>query len=140
VAAIAIEGQRPNRHLDMGTVSFVSRRLESLDLQPTATDVVDGLVTTREQTALDLADRPDFYVSANTSTEALTGLAPRLDWEVLADVARRQRRGPALARIRWIASSVMDDVPGQRPSRRVPSLGLRPVGAGDPESFGILVA
>src|SRR5680860_331048 len=58
-AAVAVPRQRANLLTPFGLVRFVKRTVGRLEVQRVRTTIVDGFVTTVEQTVLDLAHRPD---------------------------------------------------------------------------------
>ncbi len=71
-AVVAVPRQRPPLMTEFGQVHFVKRALDTLDTQRTRTLLVDGYVTTPEQTVLDLAARPTLGdVTAETAEEAM---------------------------------------------------------------------
>ncbi len=138
VGIVAVSGRRTPKTLSVGRVVFVTRVTDRLDLQAVETEIVAGLMTTPEQTALDLADRPGLAgISPITASEAITNLAERLDWNHTETLARNQRKRPALARLRWLAAAAGRSDPQPRRGRLVPSLGLRPVAPVDETLFGI---
>ena len=71
-----------------------------MQLELMETDLGRCLVTTPEQTLLDLAHRPEQDTLPDDVDTALKALAPRCDAEVLAEIAGRQRLGRALDRLR----------------------------------------
>lgn len=122
---------------------FVSRDVDTLDLQRADTDLTSGWVTTIEQTLLDIADRPSLGgLDALAVSEVIAALGPRADWDWVAELARRQRRRAAFARARWVADPVVDSdvrmppVPSHR-DRYADPLGLRPSRPTDAEPFGV---
>lgn len=137
-AVVAIpKTYRPRLRTELGEIHFVHRDLRKLDLERADTDVVASWATTPEQTILDVARRPGLGgISPSTASEIITSLAVEADWEILARVAREQRRLGALARASWIAAAVRE-VDHVRVAR-TPSLGLRPVRHVDPARFGIV--
>jgi predicted transcriptional regulator of viral defense system len=142
-AVVAVGEQRRALRTDWGEVVFVARDVGVLDLQRADADLTAGWVTTVEQTLLDIADRPTLGgVDARAASEVIAALAPRAEWDALADLAQRQRRRAAYARARWVADAVIDAdaplpvVPSHRDRYAAP-LGLRPVAPTDPVRFGV---
>jgi hypothetical protein len=103
-AVVAVPKQRPILNVLGGRVTFVKRDVGALDLQRTETELGAGWVTTAEQTLLDLATprgrRIDDQVLVD---EALRTLATMVDWDVVDDLAGRQRMRAGAARARKIA-------------------------------------
>jgi hypothetical protein len=85
------------------SVRFVKRDTARLDVETVATEVGRALVTSIEQTVLDLARRPPLNVADDQIPDALRALLPRCDPELLHELARRQRLGSALSRARELA-------------------------------------
>ncbi|MDP9240472.1 MAG: type IV toxin-antitoxin system AbiEi family antitoxin [Actinomycetota bacterium] len=83
-----------------GTVQFVKRDTARLDVEAMTTDLGQALVTTPEQTVLDLARRPSLGGAEDEVAAALGALLPRCDPQVLEDLAERQHLGSALDRAR----------------------------------------
>ncbi len=130
VGVVATAHQRPTKTMDVGRVVFVKREIESIDVQVVKTDLVTGLATTIEQTALDIADRPELGgTTPATATEVLTELAGNLRWDVVVELAENQRKTSAVVRLAWVASAVIDPPKVPRPRGLVDGKGLRPVGA-----------
>jgi predicted transcriptional regulator of viral defense system len=101
VATVAIPTQRPRLELLGGTVLFLQRAVDRLDLERCVTELGQGWVTTVEQTLLDLAHRPDLPgADAVAVAEAIRALAARADWNLAGDLAIRQRRRATLHRVR----------------------------------------
>jgi len=143
MAVVAVGEQRRALRTDWGDVVFVARDVGALDVQRADTDLATGWVTTIEQTLLDVADRPTLGgIDARAASEVIAALAPRAEWDALADLAERQRRRAAYARARWVADAVIDAgapmpaVPSHR-DRYADPLGLRPVAPTDPAHFGV---
>jgi len=136
---VAVRNQRPRLRTAFGEVVFVTRQLDRLDLVRTRTDVTEGWVTSREQTILDLADRPSLGgVTVESTSEAITALADNIDWDLVRELARVQRKHAAIARACWLAAAVLDDPPAPPPFRRVvPAAGLRPAAPVAAERYGI---
>jgi hypothetical protein len=99
----------PNQHdpitlLDRpATVRFVKRDTTRIDVETVTTELGRALVTSIEQTVLDLARRPALDVAEDQIPAALRALLPRCDPEVLDELARTQRLRSALARARDLA-------------------------------------
>jgi hypothetical protein len=99
----------PNQHdpitlLDRpATVRFVKRDTARIDVETVTTELGRALVTSIEQTVLDLARRPALDVAEDQIPAALRALLPRCDPEVLDELARTQRLRSALARARDLA-------------------------------------
>ncbi|CAN5714020.1 hypothetical protein BH20ACT23_BH20ACT23_23200 [soil metagenome] len=139
VGIIAVPKQRPRLRTKFGEIVFVTRKVDRLDLVRTRSDVTEGWITSREQTILDLADRPTLgSVSAGSASEAITALAGRVDWMLVREVAHDQRKHAALARACWLAAAVLADPPEPPPFRRlVPAAGLRPAAPVPADRYGI---
>lgn len=81
------------------TVRFVKRDTAALDVESASTELGRALVTSIEQTVLDLARKPPIGVAEGEIPEALRALLPRCDPEILHELAARQRLGAALLRV-----------------------------------------
>jgi predicted transcriptional regulator of viral defense system len=81
-------------------VVFIQRKVDELDALLLSTDLGDALVTTLEQTVLDLAKRPQLGGMPDECHAAIRGLFPRCDDTTLAALAREQRMQRTLDRIR----------------------------------------
>jgi hypothetical protein len=103
-AFVAVPTQRRPIHLADrdATVTFVTRDVGRLDAELTATDLGQALVTTPEQTVLDLArrDPAGTDLDARQAIEALLGT---LDDDLLAQLAADQRMGATLRRVKELA-------------------------------------
>jgi hypothetical protein len=120
-AVIAVPRQRPSIRTAVGRIWFVVRRVERLDVQRVDTEMATGWATSSEQTVLDLADRPDLGGLAGAEVaEAIRQLAPRAEWELIGELAVRQRKRPAAVR----AALVAGVEPPVRASRPVHAAGL----------------
>lgn len=143
VGVLAVGHRRRRLHSAWGQLLFVFRDVTALDVQRTETDLTAGWVTTVEQTLLDVADRPHLGgLDARAASEIVTALGARADWQLVADLAQRQRRRAAFARARWVADPVVDTnapapaVPAHR-ERYAPALGLRPARSTAAQPFGV---
>jgi len=85
------------------SVRFVKRDTTKLDVETVTTELGRALVTSIEQTVLDLARKPSLNVAEDQVPEAVRALLPRCDPEVLDDLAGRQRLRSALERARALA-------------------------------------
>jgi predicted transcriptional regulator of viral defense system len=81
------------------TVVFARRDVRALDCQRHTNELGQGLVTTVEQTLLDLAARPDLGGLRDEAEAAIHALVPRADRETLRDLATAQRRRATLTRL-----------------------------------------
>jgi hypothetical protein len=102
VAVVAVPKQRPalllaDRH---AKVAFVVRATDRLQAERVSTDLGSALVTTIEQTLLDLAHRPDLGGVPDEARAAVAALWPRADAEELDRIAADQRLRAALERAR----------------------------------------
>lgn len=133
-ATVAIPKQRPPVATGFGEVRFASRKVETLDRQRVETAVVTGWVTTPEQTALDLADRPTLGgITPATAAEAIRVLARRVEAKDVNELARAQRKRGGWQRFAWIAGlPIPNDL---RPG--VPTRGLRNP-ARSPSDYGLI--
>lgn len=96
---------RPIRLLDRDArVVFVARDVARLDAEMVDTEVGRLLVTGVEQTALDLARRPDLGDAADQAREAAAVLWDRCDQDIVDRVAAEQRLRTAARRLKEWAS------------------------------------
>ncbi len=86
-----------------GVVHFVQRDTDLLDAELMATELGQCLVTTPEQTVLDLAHRPTLGHVPREASDAITALLPRCSDRTLERLAAEQRLRAALTRIRRAA-------------------------------------
>jgi hypothetical protein len=102
IAIVAAPGDRRDIKLKDrdGTVHFVQRDTDALDAELMTTDLGPCLVTTPEQTVLDLAHRPNLGHAEPEAHAAIAALLPRCDDQTLESIAGRQRLRAALTRIR----------------------------------------
>jgi len=92
--------RRPLAFVDRpGEVRFSARRVHALDATLVQTELGPTLATTPEQTVLDLA-RMDPRGADLDSAEAIETLLPRCRAATLEAIARRQRMGATLQRLR----------------------------------------
>lgn len=96
-AVVAIPRQRPAVRLTDrdGVVLFVKRKVDQLDAERMPTDLGRALVTTVEQTILDLAHRPELGNASADVPAAIQVLLARCDRELLDELAATQRLGAA---------------------------------------------
>jgi hypothetical protein len=86
-----------------GLVHFVERDTDVLDAELMTTDLGQCLVTTPEQTVLDLAHRPNLGHVVDEARAAIAALLPRCKDETLERLAGEQRLRAALTRVRRAA-------------------------------------
>jgi len=100
VGYVAVPTQRrPLRLADRdGEIRFVMRAVTELDAVAVTTDLGQALVTTPEQTVLDLA-RTDPRREHLDVQEAIDALWPDCDPHVLAEIAGRARMRATYARV-----------------------------------------
>jgi len=100
VGYVAVPNQRrPMRLADRdGEIRFVMRAVAELDAVAVATELGQALVTTPEQTVLDLA-RADPRAEDIDAQEAIDALWLECDPVVLAEIAARQRMRATFARV-----------------------------------------
>lgn len=96
-AVVAIPRQRPAVSLTdrAGTVVFVKRKVDQLDAELMPTDLGRALVTTIEQTIVDLAHRPELGNAGADVPAAIRALMARCDRDLLDELAAAQRLGAA---------------------------------------------
>ena len=104
VAVAVVAAPRRRRALTLtdrdATIEFLVRDLTVMHVEMMQTELGGCLVTTPEQTLLDLAHRPDEGGLADEAQAAMRALAPRCDADTLAEIAEEQRLGRALDRVR----------------------------------------
>jgi predicted transcriptional regulator of viral defense system len=107
VAVVAVPKQRPMVQLidRPAHIRFVRRDVARLDAERLPTDLGTALVTTVEQTVLDLAHRPDLGGVEDESWSAIAVLWARADPQVLTYIAETQRLASALRRARQHVAS-----------------------------------
>jgi hypothetical protein len=82
-----------------GTIQFMARAVDRLDAVLQATDLGPVLVTTPEQTVLDLTKRPRLGDMPDACEDAVRVLLPRCDQERLGEIAADQRLEATLSRL-----------------------------------------
>jgi predicted transcriptional regulator of viral defense system len=88
------------------TVRFVRRDTGRLNAERITTELGPTLVTTPEQTILDLARRPGLGAAADQAPDAVRILFTRSDQAVLERLARAQRTKTSLGRARsWVQTA-----------------------------------
>lgn len=102
IAIVAVPDDRRDLVLRdrVGRVHFVKRVTDALAAELMATDLGTCLVTTPEQTVLDLAHRPDLGHAKDEAQTAIAALLPRCDDQTLERLAGEQRLKAALTRVR----------------------------------------
>jgi predicted transcriptional regulator of viral defense system len=101
VAVVAVPKQRPPLPLAerSARVVFVKRDVGRLEVERVGADLGPLLVTTVEQTVLDLAHRPELGGAPGEVVPAVRALWPRVDAGVLARIAGGQGLGAAAGRV-----------------------------------------
>lgn len=106
VAIIAVPKQRPALETPYGRIVFVKRDVARLKRIKVKTELGDGWSTSKEQTALDLAGRPDLIKGmSQVAQEAARSLFFLSDKNKLNSIAKDQRLKSALSRlVQWVNS------------------------------------
>lgn len=103
-AVVAVPKQRPPLHTEMGKVVFVKRDVQRLDLERVETELTTGWMTTPEQTALDIAARPQLGgIEDADARSILRALTRGIDWTLIEELARDQHKPGALAGVKEAA-------------------------------------
>jgi len=114
-AVVAVPRQHPVlvvEDREDAQVLFVKRNTDDLDAQLITTDLGPALVTSPEQTLLDLARRPGLLGLPGEVWDAVLGLWPRCEVDLLERLAEEQRGRSALHRARHARESGRaDDAP-----------------------------
>lgn len=98
VAVVAAPDQHRALELEIGgRVIFVKRDTSRLDASLERMETGRGLVTTREQTIIDLAKRPDLGGLREDALRAIKDLAPLVDMEKVRRLAQDQHAPTAAA-------------------------------------------
>ena len=107
VAVVAVPKNRPALLLGDrdATVRFVRRDTDRLDAERVNTDLGAALVTTVEQTLLDLAHRPHLGGVPAEANAAIRALWPRADPDHVGEIAGQQRLRSALDRARKLVET-----------------------------------
>ena len=107
VAVLAVPKQRPELETTCGRIVFVKRDVQALKRMRVDTELASGWSTSLEQTAMDLARRPDLVAGlSKVVRDAACSLFDRCSEEKLNILVRDQRMGAALARVKeWIADA-----------------------------------
>lgn len=100
-ATVAVPGQHEPVRFDFkdGTVRFMKRDTPALDARLERTELGSVLVTTPEQTVLDLTKRPGLAGTHEAATEVVRNLLPQCDRATLEQIAGTQRMRATLARL-----------------------------------------
>lgn len=100
VAVLAVPKQRPALETTCGRIVFVKRDVARLKRIKVTTELATGWSTSIEQTAVDLARRPDLVKGmSHVAREAACALFVLSDKGMLDSLAKDQRMGPALNRL-----------------------------------------
>ena len=107
VAVVAVPKNRPALLLGDrdATVRFVRRDTDRLDAERVNTDLGAALVTTVEQTLLDLVHRPHLGGVPAEANAAIRALWPRADPDHVGEIAGQQRLRSALDRARKLVET-----------------------------------
>lgn len=102
IAVVAVPKNRPALSLAdrQATVLFVRRDTDRLDAERLSTELGPALVTSVEQTLLDLARRPELGNVPAEARESVRALWPRADVDRLTEIAHTQRLRSSLTRAR----------------------------------------
>lgn len=107
VAVLAVPKRRPDLETNYGRIIFVQRDVSSLKKIRIETELATGWCTSVEQTALDLAGRPNLVKGLTEVTQdAARTLYGRVDEKKLQTILKVQRMGTALIRLKnWTKSA-----------------------------------
>lgn len=104
VTIVAVPSQhRPISLEHGGRITFVKRNPDALDAQLIRLDTGQGLVTTPEQTVLDLAKRPGLGGLPAEADQAIINLLPTANLDLIDDLAAKQHAPTAMKRVRAMA-------------------------------------
>jgi len=100
VAVLAVPKQRPILETTCGRIVFVKRDVSQLKKVKINTELATGWATSIEQTALDLARRPNLIAGmSKVAEEAAVALYARCKEKKLQVIVEGQRMGPSLDRL-----------------------------------------
>lgn len=107
VAVVAVPKRRPELETNYGRIIFVQRDVKSLKRIRIETELAVGWCASVEQTALDLAARPNLVKGLTEVTqEAARTLYGRVDEKKLRAILKEQRMETALTRLkRWTGNA-----------------------------------
>lgn len=101
VAVLAVPKQRPALETTCGRIVFVKRDIGELKKVKIVTELATGWTTSVEQTALDLARRPNLIGGMSVVvSDAAASLFARCREKKLQEIVREQRMGAALDRLK----------------------------------------
>lgn len=101
VAVLAVPKQRPTLETTCGRIVFVKRDVSRLKRVKVNTELAIGWATSIEQTALDLAWRPNLIEGmSKVAEEAAVALYARCKEMKLQVIVEGQRMGPSLERLK----------------------------------------
>lgn len=101
VAVLAVPKQRPALETTCGRIVFVKRDIGELNKVKIVTELATGWTTSVEQTALDLARRPNLIGGMSVAvSDAASSLFARSREKKLQEIVREQRMGAALDRLK----------------------------------------
>lgn len=98
VTVVALPAQHRPMEIAGGRVVFVARNVDALRARTEQTELGELLVTTPEQTLVDLVARPRLGDMPAESAAAARHLAARVDHELATQLAAEQRRAAPLAK------------------------------------------
>lgn len=102
-AVVAVPSQRPIKETIAGTIKFVPRDTEGLDLVRADTELGSGWMTSIEQSLLDLSGNwPRWPVSETARKEMLRLLASKASADLVREIAAETRGAAALERVRGL--------------------------------------
>ena len=109
VAVLAVPKQRPTLETSCGRIVFVKRDVARLKRIKVTTELATGWSTSNEQTAVDLARRPDLVKGmSHVAREAACALFVLSNKDRLDSLAEHQRMGPALHRlVTWMKDACL---------------------------------
>lgn len=109
-AVVAVPYQRPILETAVGRMIFVTRNLETIDVEQCESELGGGWVTTPEQTMLDLAARPKLRGLSDAGVpDAIRALYGRADLDWLERFARDTHRPAALRAVKAAVAKAASD-------------------------------